>query len=424
MIRVYFISTSVDHFEFPKYLCLILVTYPPNMACSILLLCTLSFLRISISSSQAVVPSPTADTEIICHTPNAAECYPRIFQPSNDFQIVHEDQAIPAGLHIRLNLETGRKEAKINVPDTTSTEESHDLVLVDVPDEQEEALDSQNVRDQTNPAKYQDLLGKHVDVAEASVYSASIESLLISTDDQTLFDKLEILEDLAHSSHWGLTLAKNKDVMRRVVEIFDNTSGSMRLRCSAALLLSTTLQNNLPALKAALEHFQSKYVGVPSGLLDHIFPVFTGNNDSLLWSRSITLLSGICYDEDTRCYFKRSRGVEQMISIFDAEKAGQDNKDTVRRKIANILSDHFLQYPQSTSQAIDSEETELHGEDPWTMVQDFSENLCSISVELSLEVEEMLSIALKSLQGKENNESIQARESIEQALAYIKARRV
>ena len=35
------------------------------------------------------------------------------FEPTNEWQTVKEKQAIPAGLHVRLNLETGQREAKL-----------------------------------------------------------------------------------------------------------------------------------------------------------------------------------------------------------------------------------------------------------------------------------------------------------------------
>ncbi|XP_019362097.1 PREDICTED: nucleotide exchange factor SIL1 isoform X1 [Gavialis gangeticus] len=41
-----------------------------------------------------------------------------VFYPTNRWQTVHPGQAIPAGLHVRLNLQTGEKEAKL--PDNTN----------------------------------------------------------------------------------------------------------------------------------------------------------------------------------------------------------------------------------------------------------------------------------------------------------------
>ncbi|XP_060693007.1 nucleotide exchange factor SIL1 isoform X3 [Hemiscyllium ocellatum] len=44
-----------------------------------------------------------------------------VFYPTNDWQVVKPGQAIPAGLHVRLNLETGKNEAKIPDGETGKT---------------------------------------------------------------------------------------------------------------------------------------------------------------------------------------------------------------------------------------------------------------------------------------------------------------
>ena len=41
----------------------------------------------------------------VCHD---GECYPRIFIPGEEFKAVREGQEIPAGLHIRINMQAPR----------------------------------------------------------------------------------------------------------------------------------------------------------------------------------------------------------------------------------------------------------------------------------------------------------------------------
>jgi hypothetical protein len=45
-----------------------------------------------------------------------------IFVATNDWQDIKENQKVPSGLHYRMNLETGKKEAKILVEDTKNDE--------------------------------------------------------------------------------------------------------------------------------------------------------------------------------------------------------------------------------------------------------------------------------------------------------------
>lgn len=42
-----------------------------------------------------------------------------IFEPTAEWQVVKENQAIPKGLHVRLNMQTGLKEAKLMDDDPT-----------------------------------------------------------------------------------------------------------------------------------------------------------------------------------------------------------------------------------------------------------------------------------------------------------------
>ncbi len=77
-----------------------------RISCTVLVVAALS-----VASS-----SPATATDIICHTSDPADCYPRVFQPTENFQVVRDDQDLPPGLHIRLNLNTGLKEARLNIP--------------------------------------------------------------------------------------------------------------------------------------------------------------------------------------------------------------------------------------------------------------------------------------------------------------------
>jgi hypothetical protein len=64
------------------------------------------------------------------------DCYPELFEPHREFKTVREGQQLPPGLHIRLNLETGLKEAKLNSDAGHQTSlkvaSNHELAVVPV----------------------------------------------------------------------------------------------------------------------------------------------------------------------------------------------------------------------------------------------------------------------------------------------------
>ena len=47
-----------------------------------------------------------------------------VFEPTREWKTVNEGQAIPAGLHVRMNLETGKKEARLMEDDATTAGDS------------------------------------------------------------------------------------------------------------------------------------------------------------------------------------------------------------------------------------------------------------------------------------------------------------
>jgi nucleotide exchange factor SIL1 len=58
---------------------------------------------------------PQSNELSICDTqPDGSQhCYPKMFVPTNQFQVILPNQVVPPGLHVRLNLQTGVKEAKL-----------------------------------------------------------------------------------------------------------------------------------------------------------------------------------------------------------------------------------------------------------------------------------------------------------------------
>ena len=54
-----------------------------------------------------------------------------IFVATKEWQQIKEGQSVPAGLHYRMNLETGKKEAKIIDPEETDSQETTSPILSD-----------------------------------------------------------------------------------------------------------------------------------------------------------------------------------------------------------------------------------------------------------------------------------------------------
>ncbi|KAL2159241.1 hypothetical protein VTH06DRAFT_2674 [Thermothelomyces fergusii] len=203
-------------------------------------------------------PSPSADIELICHTDNPAECYPKVFQATDEFQVVHPDQELPKGLHVRLNVYTGVKEAKLNVPD----EQNPALEGLPV-DSSVVVVERQQAEEQPKPppnAPAYDPAGsvKKPKSADAEEGSAFYKSLTILKKGLDVDGALEMLEEISHDIYYGLKIAEDYDTVHELFCLStrspkDETAlGRARI---ASLILASTLQNNPKALAEIEAHW-------------------------------------------------------------------------------------------------------------------------------------------------------------------------
>ena len=150
----------------------------------------LSFLILSKAYGSAPTSSPPASTELICHTAHASECYPAIFQPTEHFQRIHDDQSIPIGLHVRINLATGIKEGRLNLPEPPGTPHADLLIIDDLPlppntEEHDTVVAIPELQDQSVSSTPHERIGPYhpaaFNAADSSLFYSSITSLDATT---------------------------------------------------------------------------------------------------------------------------------------------------------------------------------------------------------------------------------------------------
>lgn len=328
---------------------------------------------------QATAPSPKASTDLICHTNHASECYPRTFQPIRKFQTVHDDQTVPPGLHIRMNLATGVKEAKLNERDPEEENRTAGLSIIDhVPH------GPPDLQDQSNPKHFVPFeKPPPFDPSERSLFAFSVDVLKSSPEDpNVIISALSDLEDLAHSHYWGLALARDPSLPhildRFIAPSLLQSKSSLEVRSAATLLLATAIHNNPTALTAALSHFYNDEW--PSGPLEAVIVALAHEQLPSLLNRMIFLLSALCQDEEQLWNFVKSGGLDILAQVFDADNAGDDGKDRLRGKIANFMLDRLLQLDPSTNEHSSEEngdkrskeepeiDPNLGNEDSWVMI--------------------------------------------------------
>ncbi|KAK4035157.1 hypothetical protein C8A01DRAFT_48595 [Parachaetomium inaequale] len=332
-------------------------------------------------------PSPPADVELVCHTDNPAECYPKIFQATDEFQIVRPDQDLPPGLHVRLNVYTGLKEAKINVPD------EHDAALEGLPVDSSVVIveRDQATEEQAKPppnAPAYDAAGtiKKPKSADAGEGSAFYKSLTILKKGLDVDGALEMLEDISHDIYYGLKIAEDYDTIHELFCLSTTTSSDEKTALSrarlASLTLASTLQNNPKALASIEAHWPKLAPAVcPSSngvpLETSIFTLLPPPPvDAPLTKARISLLTGLLKSPLFRTAFlspppssssSPGNGPSHILRILtttqeETEKEGEWPQ--TQRRAAHLLLDTFLdadmgatlgQWPTSLPQLSDKE---------------------------------------------------------------------
>ena len=330
----------------------------------------------TLFTARAAIPSPKAATDLICHTNHASECYPQTFQPTKNFQTVHDDQNLPPGLHVRMNLATGVKEARLNIPEPNEDVDTSALTIIDDFDlagyqEPNREADKNPMDTQQQDSRQQPFLPPQHDVAEGTLFSNSASTIKNpNSHTSVLLPAIESLEDLAHSYHWGLSLAKDGEIVHRLFQLLLPTQLSLEIRSLATLVFGTAIHNNEAALTAALSHFYNDEW--PEGPLEAVIMALLHEQSPLLLNRMLFLLSSLCQDQTQLQKFLEAGGIELLIKTYQAEPTTVGERHKLRKKVTHFVFDHLLPTEGTGDTGLpngnDSIEEELDPDTEWTMI--------------------------------------------------------
>ncbi len=216
-----------------------------------------------------VSTSDQAEGDLICPPDTPAECYPRIFQATTEFQKVREGQDLPPGLHVRMDIWTGEKEAKLNDPD------EQDPALEGLPVDRAVMLVESASADDAAPLPSGAPLYEPAGLVKApsNESQAFYDALAVVKEglapqktglssaggiDAThpLDEPLEVLEELAHDIYYGVKVAQDRETLKALLclmssrDVFDagadeSLVGQAR---QAAAIVAASVQNNPTAL--------------------------------------------------------------------------------------------------------------------------------------------------------------------------------
>lgn len=348
-------------------------------------------------SAVLTASSSASDTQadLICPTSNLAECYPRLFEPTKEFQQIKEGQQLPPGLHVRMNVYTGEKEARLNVPtaEDLALEASGSQEIVVVPQlEEEQSVEESKPSKSALRDKYPhqppafEKAGKILPPrpddgsGDAESFRSAVkilkelrENFFAENADQDLDLALDVLFDLSNDIYYGVEIAGNRDVlltlftlmsshdaepsatMRDLIFNFKGLGGTARpdtnhnspksvsRRRQAAGILAHAIQNNPTAL--------SELSGQNVAWMEHLCGLIEGETHPAPMKSKIKALSHLLNDPKFRRDFVNassspshqeglfSNGTQILLSVF--LRTGSE-WDGVRTQIIELLLDNYV----------------------------------------------------------------------------------
>ncbi|KAI1461622.1 hypothetical protein F4805DRAFT_239558 [Annulohypoxylon moriforme] len=347
-----------------------------NIAISFFLISsTLSFVSASSSSSSPPPPSgsPSAESELICHTDNPADCYPKIFSATEEFQVVHDDQDLPPGLHVQLDVQTGKKQAKLYNP------EEKNPALEGLPvDRSVVIVDPEGVQDDKPPIPSGAPAYDPVGVVKAPKeknegFSRDLETVKTyakkystagdySGQSAELDQALEDLLDLSYDMYYGLQIADDAEALQGLFCLATNrdvqstkTVGE-RPDFLSALILASSIRNNKPALNALEKSWDAitnkqcvSGSAASSSLLATSFfsslapisqPGSAGEYGDMYRTRlALIVLEPLLKSPKIKAQFMKADGMGHLLDIILREEIVWQDQ---RPKVARIVSDTFL----------------------------------------------------------------------------------
>ncbi|KAI1864319.1 hypothetical protein JX265_008690 [Neoarthrinium moseri] len=338
-----------------------------NLFCVALSLVFFSFFITSaVASPPSAEASPSAQADLICHTDNPAECYPKVFSATEEFQTVRDDQDLPPGLHVRLNIWTGQKEARLNTPmaedpalEGLPVDKSVVVVDPEVSNEEPQlplgapAYEPVGVVKEPqvqNPdfAIALDFLKEHAETAPSDVK-------------HPLDDALVDLEDISHDMYYGKKIMEDAGAVKSLFCLLTQRDAQQadrdlteRRDFLASSILSSSLQNNPPAMReieSQWDQLMSTQCGFhqrPLGevLFDGLKPrtqastADEANRQEASWIRtSLPVVGRLMKSDPIRGHFMQNDIMRNFLQILLIESPAWE---APRVRVSRIVSDTFL----------------------------------------------------------------------------------
>ncbi|KAJ3228081.1 nucleotide exchange factor sil1 [Clydaea vesicula] len=285
-----------------------------------------------------------------------------------EFQEILDGQSIPPGLHVQMDMTTGKKYAKILQAESDANEENavklnlnnnnaKQIVLSSGITEGDGNKHSDTVRVTKKVLKNESAQLKpkknikhnsKVGTVERNAFNDFVDDLP-TLPKKELIEKLDKLEEILHEVDWSWEFIITKNGVNYILELLKHDDSVVRQK--AALVLGSCLQNNYPVQLKLLNEFD---------LLKKILHCISLENDTKTLNRILFTLSSLLrsFPEGIKNLFmdlKFENGVEILLKVMADPNRSDLN---LKRKFLIFFSDLFDREMVPTEFLIGEEEDE------------------------------------------------------------------
>ncbi|CAN8098681.1 unnamed protein product [Discula destructiva] len=304
------------------------------------------------------------DQALICASENSKDCYPMVFQATDEFQTIREEQEIPHGLHVRLDVTTGKKEAKLNNPDDDNLALEGLPVASSIVIAQSEEGSEEVLAVPKGAPAYEPVGKIKAPPTENQAFYDSLTVLkTLSLNDRPVDAALSILKDIAHDIYYGLKVAEDANAVKELLcmmssqDLFAKDTDNLAVLQAgdAAYIIGSALQNNQKALdeieKSWPDISKAKCANSDRTLGYAVFnsllpdvPISGGSSQTEGRKLSLTkakssALRGLIKSPLIRGDFLSNGGMAQILQVLTLERPELVSD---QQKLANLVMDNFL----------------------------------------------------------------------------------
>ncbi|XP_003744128.1 nucleotide exchange factor SIL1 [Galendromus occidentalis] len=234
------------------------------------------FVSVVSADTKAVVSVVQKESQNHDRTDQSGDVQPtKIFKPEKHWKKVQPDEAIPKGLHVRINMQTGEKEAKL-LDETENSADSRKLTPEQLKVYVKNVKNEADKLKETDTSQFRDMDTirkefEELDLKPVKSDSHTIQELLsmFRSESSSSGDRMQQLKEMEYLLH-QYDVAKDFVKMGGIRELLVSLNDS-HIRDNAALALGAALQGNPEVQRAALasQGIHSLLVSLNEGCSSH-----------------------------------------------------------------------------------------------------------------------------------------------------------